>query len=424
MRRNARRSGIGAGIALALFLNISIEGAPFAAAAIGGVGLLWAFGRDSSERLTTVLWALVATTLVSTALTAPSARWTEGLCDAVMPSHIAAMFVAAAGTALAVRVGAARSQAYRLALLGVVLVVTILAFGIAAPTCLGSPFGQMDPVVRSFWYSNVPEGMPVWQQDHVAAASTVAFPMIALVGTVIGWRRASTPEMQRRWVMIMTLLVVTLLTGAMVRRSAAVAHVVAIPGALVLIGIAVRHAEARFTAVAKSLAIAGAVVLFSPIMPIFAAASVTASPEPEPHARPATTRCDRLCALQKLANRPPETLLAGFDLGPVVIANTPHSVYGTCYHRLEAPLRETILFFQSSPDTAQQFMHAKGFRHILIAPGSAENALYIAKAPHGLMAQLVKGPVPAWLIEEDLGSSALRLFRVRDHAANLQPRQL
>ncbi len=413
--RDARRSGIGAGVALALYLNISIEGAPFAVAAIGAVGLLWAIGRDDAQRLTSTLGALVATTLVATLLTAPAYRWTEGLCDAVMPSHIFAMGVAAAGTALVARTGAQRGRVARFAGLGLVLVLTIAAFGITAPNCLGSPFGSMDPVVRTFWYENVPEGMPFWRQDRVAAASMIAFPIVGLIGTGIGWWRATSPETQRRWTIMLVILVFTFVTGALVRRAAAVTHVVAVPGAMVLIGIVVAHAEARLPSLAKALAMAGAVLGFSPLMPIVAAASVTPVPKQARQARPiADPSCERLCALRKLAQRRSETILTGIDLGPIVLANTPHSIYGTGYHRLQTPLRETIQFFEGSPDAGAAFMRVKRFRHILIAPGSAENTLFIEKAPRGMMARLVKGPLPDWLVEEPLGSPALRLFRVRD----------
>jgi hypothetical protein len=411
MQRSVRVSGVGAGVALALYLNISIEGVPFVAAAVGVTGLLWAAGRDDSARLTTMLWTLTVATVLSSALTAPYARWSEGLCDAVMPAHIAAMVVAATGTALAVRVGAARGTTARLLMMSVVLAVTVAVFGLAAPQCLGSPFGQMDPMVDRFWYHNVVEGMPVWRQDAVGAASVIAFPVIGAIGTMIALVRARSPEMRRRWTVMIVLLVVGLITGALVRRASGVAHVVAVPGALLLIGIAVRYAERHFGAAACAVTGALAIIGFSPLMPVLAVAAVMPA-EPARHV-PAVF-CDRSCALQKLAQLPPQTILTGIDLGPLVIATTAHSVYGAGYHRLVTPLRDTIRLFAGSPDAGETFMRRKGIRLILIAPDSEEARLFVKKAPTGLMAQLVNGHVPAWLIEDDLGSPALRLYRVRD----------
>jgi hypothetical protein len=414
VQRNARWSGLGAGVLLALYLNISIEGAPFVAAALGIVGLLWAFNRDDGVRLTASLWALLATTLLSSLITVPYYRWTEALCDAVMPSHIIAMAVAAVGTAFVVPYGEARGTIARLAMLGGVLALTLGVFGLAAPTCLGSPFGTLDPVINIFWYQNVGEGMPVWRQDAINAASMIGFPVIVGGGTVIGYVRASSPEMRRRWTIILFLLVVTLVTGTLVRRAAGITHVTAVPGALVLVGIIVRYAEKHFAVLARALASAIAIFVFSPIMPIYAVASLVPPPNVVQKSSIAPNDCERLCALRKLAARPPETILAGIDLGPMVIATTPHSVYGTGYHRMQGPLRETILFFLESPEKGRIMMRDKGFRTILVAPGSGDTGLFLKRAPGGMMARLVKGPVPAWLVEEDLGSPTLRLYRVRD----------
>ena len=420
MQRNARLSGIGAGMALALYLNISIEGAPFVAATLGVVGLLWVFNRESGVRLSSALWALLATTLLSSLLTVPFYRWTEGLCDAVMPSHMVAMAIAAGGTAMVVRFGAARGVAGRFILLSGVLVLTLAVFGMAAPTCLGSPFGTLDPVINTFWYQNVGEGMPVWRQDVVTAASMIGFPLLAGVGTVIGFLRASSPEMRRRWTIILVLLIVTLVTGTMVRRAAGITHVIAVPGALVLIGIVVAYAQKNFTVLLRALSTAISIFVVSPIMPIFAVASFVPPPKIAPTSSGLPNTCKQLCALHKLAARSPETILTGIDLGPMVIATTPHSVYSAGYHRMQEPLRDTILFFMGSPEEGRMLMRAKGLRTILIAPGSGDTALFLQRAPGGMMARLIKGPVPSWLVEEDLGSPTLRLFRVRDVRDDLQ----
>ena len=414
LHRKARASGIAAGLALALYLNISIEGAPFVAAAVGVVGLLWTFGREDAARLTAMVWTLALASLFATALTAPTYRWTEGFCDAVMPSHLLAMGAAAAGTALAVRFGASRGAVARLIMLIAVLLGTVAIFGAIAPTCLGSPFGQLDPVIDKFWYRNVAEGMPFWRQDNVTAASTIAFPLIAALGTVLGALRAKSPEMQRQWFIMLALLLVTMATGAMVRRAAGVSHVIAVPGALILIGIAVRAAEQRLPSLLRAVATAAAIMAVSPIMPIFAVASMTPEQNAITKVKGPVDPCDRLCVLDRLAKQPAETMLASIDLGPMIIARTPHSVYGTCYHRLGAPLRETILFFEGSSNDGEAFMRRKGFRRIIISPSSGEAVLFTRQSPNGMMAQLVNGPLPDWLVEDPAGSAALRVYRLRD----------
>lgn len=414
MHRSPRFSGIAAGVFLALYINISIEGAPFVAAAVGTVGLLWACGRDDAARLLSLVSALAVSSLAATALTAPYYRWTEAYCDAVMPSHLAAMGVAAVGTALAVNFGASRNTVTRVASLALVLLATVAVFGSLTPTCLGSPFGKLDPVIDKFWYQNVTEGLPFWRQDAITAATMVAFPLLASLGTAVGLIRAKSPDMQRRWIIMLALLLMTFVTGALVRRAAGVTHVVAVPGALILIGIAIRAAERHLPSLLRAVATASAIMAMAPITPIFAVASMMPSPKPAPLSKGPANNCDRLCVLDRLAKQLPEALLASIDLGPMVIARTPHSVHGTGYHRMMTPLRETILFFEGSSAHGQAFMKEKGFRRILVSPASAEAVLFMQKAPKGMMAQLVKGPLPDWLEEDPAGSPALRVYRVRD----------
>jgi hypothetical protein len=414
VQRASRQSGIFAGLALALYLNISIEGAPFVAAAMGVVGLLWVFGRDDGLRLVTMLWATALGGLGSNLLTAPSYRWTEGLCDALMPSHLAALGVAAMGTTLAVRFAGQQKMMMRMASLAAVAVATLAVFALSAPTCLGSPFGKLDPVINHFWYRNILEGMPFWRQGNIMAASTIAFPVLAVLGSVLGLLKTKTPEMQRRWLIMLALAVTSLLIGAMVRRASGVAHVLAVPGALVLISIAVRWAEARLPSLLKVLVMASTVFALTPIVPVLAVAAMTSDPKSDSKSAELADPCDRLCVLKRLAARPPERILANIDLGPIIIAHTPHSVYGSGYHRMKRPLRETILFFEGSPEAAHDFVRAKGFRTIMINAGSDEATLSIDRAPDGMLARLVKGPLPEWLVEDPISSSTYKVYHVRD----------
>src|SRR5262249_46311070 len=93
-----RRSGSVAGIAMALWLNISIEGLPFAAA----VGALFAFrwlkassgAAAEAERLRTYLATLAASSLLIFGLTHYPSTWLSQPRDVVTPAHLAAFTVA------------------------------------------------------------------------------------------------------------------------------------------------------------------------------------------------------------------------------------------------------------------------------------------------------------------------------------------
>ncbi|MBA3896127.1 MAG: hypothetical protein H0X36_03105, partial [Sphingomonadaceae bacterium] len=103
LARDPRRSGLAAGTATAIYLSISLEGLPFALACAAILALLWALGRESGVRLTAFMAALAGAGAALFVLTAPTLRWSEPYCDALMPAHVVTLAVAALGTAGAVR---------------------------------------------------------------------------------------------------------------------------------------------------------------------------------------------------------------------------------------------------------------------------------------------------------------------------------
>lgn len=406
------RSGVVAGVLTALFLAISIEGAPFAAAALGAVALLWAWRCDSGVRLTCYVQSLAAASVVANALLAPSSRWTQVQCDAVTTGHLAALVAAAVAVSLAVRLSQSRGVAVRLVALGGAALVTVAALYVVAPQCVGSPFGTMNPLVQAMWFENVGEGLPVWRQDLMAAVAALAFPVIGVVGSFIAVRGSVAGEDRRGWLLAATLGLLTLLTGALVYRAGGIAQIVAIPGALVIVERAVAWSGRRDLMLARVLSHAGAVLLFSPMGPlILAAMAVPATATPTQGA--VGPSCDVDCAAARLNRLPATTLMNPIDLGPVLIARSHHRVYVASYHRLQGPLADTIGLFLGDTANAQAFMRLHRLRYIVIAPGADETGVYVKKAPDGLAAQLVAGRPPVWLRPIDFGGGkALLLFEV------------
>jgi hypothetical protein len=408
------RSGIVAGLLTALFLAISIEGAPFALAAIGTVALLWALGHESGHRLTRYGQSLALCSIAANALLAPSARWTEARCDAVMAGHLAALVAAGAAITIAVRVAGACGIAARVIALALAAAAAIATLYAIAPACVGSPFGTMDPLVQRMWFENVNEGLPVWRQDALSMVAALGFPLIGVFGALRGFQRADTDESKRKWLLVTLLGALTLLTGALVFRAGGIAQIMAIPGALVLVESVVAWAGQRQTMIARVFAHAGAVLALSPIGPLVVAAMTIPGDDSKPSlSATKPLACDLDCAMTRLNARPPTLMMNEIDLGPVLISRTHHSAYVASYHRLQGPLADTIRFFLGSSAEAQGFMRANGLRYILIAPDADETGAYKKTSPTGFAAQLVTGKAPPWLRPVDYGGGkALLLFEV------------
>lgn len=409
------RSGLIAGAFAALYLAISIEGAPFVAVAFGAVAILWVLKRENGTRLARFAQSLGGTSLVANLLLAPSARWSETSCDAVMTGHLAAMLAASVTVTLAVRFADDRRVLARSGALAIAGLLAIAPLLLIAPNCVGSPFGTMDPLVHRLWLQNVPEGMPFWRQDHLDAVSMLAFPIVGLIGAALRLRRVGTPEARRRWWLVLIIGAATLVTGALVRRAAGIAHIVAIPGALVLLEWATAWAEHRRTAALRVLANAFAILLLSPIGAVYLTAAFWPPKEQrEPMSWQAqTTGCDVACATERLDALPPETMMNEIDLGPILLVRTHHRAFVASYHRLQVPLAETLRFFMGSADDAHAFMQKHKLRSIIVEPTLGETSVYRKEAPKGFATQLVDGKLPPWLHQVDYGGGkSLLLFRV------------
>lgn len=403
-----QRSGIVAGIVTALFLTISIEGAPFAVAALAVVALLWVAGREPGIRLARFAQALGLTTLVATAAFAPAARWTESFCDAVMPAHLATLGIFAVTATFAIRFGDRRGPVVRALALAIAALPAIAAFDVIAPQCLANPYGAMTPLVRRVWFDSILEGLPVWMQGESGAVAAIAFPAIGLLGAALAWRRHRT----RGWLVAMLLGALTLATGVLVYRASGIAQVVALPGAVVLVEAVMAWAAARRTMLARVVLQASVVMALSPLGPLVAAAAIV--PENAPAPAPGSgTACDLDCAVRRLDRLPPALLMNPIDLGPPIIGWTRHSVYVASYHRLQRPLDDTIRLFTGSDEQARAFVGAHRLRYIVIAPDGEEIGVYRKYAPGGFAAHLASGRVPGWLRRVDFGGgTALLLFEV------------
>ena len=412
--QSPRRSGLLAGVATATFLSISLEGLPFAVALAGILALLWAIGRESSARLVAFMASLAATELVYFVATAPTIRWATQLCDVIKPAHVEALIVAAAATALAVQLTRRRGMAQRFTALAVAGAIGAGFFALAAPNCLGSPFGQMDPLVRRFWYDNVVEGLPFYDQSLVGAVSMIAFPVVGLVGAAFGWARAEASETRRRWLLLVLVALATFLIGVMVRRAAGLSNVIAIPGALLIVQTLRPRVESIGASIPRILSMAAMIFALSPLMPVSAAGWI--APETDAPDLTPKTGCGVDCGIAALNRLPAGLMFNEVDIGPRLISATHHDVYVGGYHRMERQLHRAIAAFIGSPEQARSIICAGSFDYVLLAPDSGESAVYRTAAPNGFAARLIAGRTPGWLSPIVLPTTDLLLYRV-NHGA-------
>lgn len=413
--RKPVRSGAGAGMALAAYLAISIEGLPFVAATTAAAGILWALGMDRSARFA-MLAASLAAASIALWLTTSGAPWSTRYCDIVAPGHLAALtaFALVMFTVTRLKDPSRRAAAGVLAIGGA---AALGSLALVAPQCLASPFGTMDPLVYRYWYLSLMEGLPVWYQSPQIAADLLVFCPLGMAGCAMAAWEARGRASRYRWLLLTLISLASFATALIVYRTAGVAHVAAMPGVFALFVRLRTLLTGRVKPAIRPLAAVSALLVLLPPLPTAAtqiAADQLRGEGKHPSPVTAADVSQLTHGLREMAAMPRMTLLAAFDIAPLVIANTPHDVFAAGYHRLQKPMRTALDIFMAPPDAAEPRMRATGLHHLLIMLRGSELAMMRKAAPGGLMAQLADGNVPPWLEPVDLHSSELKLYRLRE----------
>ncbi|WP_088310359.1 hypothetical protein [Novosphingobium sp. B 225] len=392
--RTSRKAGWLAGLALALGLTISLELLPIAAlfAAVLVLRALY----DPAERMAPAafLQALALAGLGAFLLTHGLTDLAQH-CDAVSPGWLGALVVAAMGTSAI----AALPRVPRFGLLlayggvGALSLAMLLAL---APECARGPFAALDPLVRTFWYSNVFEGMPIWYQKSHSMVQMLFPPLLGL-WAALRLRGQSAGWMRRFWGEYALILAGLIVLSVMVARSAAFAGAVGV----VPLAWQVREWHRRVHRFKSPLGriggVLGLAMLVMPGVPLLALNKLTA-PKPAPLVDLGAQQiCDLPAAAPALARLPAGTVFTQIDLGPQLLAFTAHRVVATAHHRAPAAMHDLIAASIQSADQARPLLARYDARYVLVCPGLIEVGNYRRNAPQGFVPQLAEGKAPVWL---------------------------
>lgn len=406
------RGGAIAAVALALWLQISTEGLPYATL-FGGLFVLrhWIDPREG-ERLRGFALIGVAAPLLLLA-TRGAGALTQSACDALSAVYAWPLALFGGMILAGMRFTDQRTLSARIA---VPVVAGALAAGVllwlGADCLTKGPFHQLTPLAYEHWYMRVMEGRPLWEQ-HLPLAGVALLPsLLGLVGTGLALRAASDATSRARWLTMSLLLLGATLVSVMVMRAMTVAHGFALPGTAWLLIRGFGWAQARRTAMQRVL-LSVSLVLATPAG-LAAAWATIATP-----LQPATIKkqnCRTSAVLAPLHALPPSLLFTPLDIGPDVLAHSAHSVIGTGHHRNIVGINAVNHAFLSSPDAARGDVMAarggKGADYVVFCPRMNEMLLYAQSAPKGFAARLARGEVPVWL--DPLPTKGpLKIYRVR-----------
>lgn len=409
----ARRAGIAMGLALAVWLHISLEGAPLTAAFFGLLGWRWAVSGEDGTRLGYTVGTFLLASLALFFATQLSGLSAPVYCDTISPVHIFAI-LAAATIILPAAMLLPANKGLRLAALGMGGAAALGILLWQAPLCAKGAFSTMDPVVRDYWYVRVNEGMPVWHQKWAIALSLLGVP-VAGVLSLLFLGRSVEADRKAAFASLAILLLYSALLALLVFRTISAATLIAVP--LVSVGIA--RLFARYRSEPRPLRrVALVALMIGLLMPgvFIAQAAALVSGKIDEDKQPAalaTGKCEAIESVSALAQLEKANIVAPFDIGPAILLTTPHSVLASSHHRNEKGMRAHIDIYRLPAEQAQGIVRQRKVTHIAACPGEAEMKGYERRNPHGLWAQLAKGNPPAWLEPlPDMGAG-LKVWRVR-----------
>ena len=394
MQRNPRIGGALAGIGIATGMSISLEVLPLAA--IVGAVLLLRWLRDPAQRwwLAAYLAGLAAMLAIWFAATRGFADLTAH-CDVVSPQHFGFFAVVALG-AVAIASRPKVPPAGVVALLGAAGAAGLALFALTAPQCVAGPFGNLDPVVRQYWYANVLEGRPFWLQPADQVLAPLMQGVIALFVTLHLWRKA---EGERRgwWGDYLLVFAGALVVGLTVWRSMIfVGALSAVPIAWLLHRLLHRFRTAERPLMRIAVGVAALFALL-PATPVVMARLVLPAKVAGSDGQMRESSCELAQSALALNPLGKATIFAPVDIGPALIERTQDSVVATGHHRAQQGMRDVIVAFLGPQDQAHAIVRRHNARYLVLCTDLGEPQLYEAAAPHGFMAQLLHGKVPAWL---------------------------
>lgn len=394
------RGGCIAALAIAVWLQISSEGLPYAAL-FAAVFALWQWrDRDQAPRFEAFAIVLGSAALVLLVLLRGPAALLDRHCDALSAAYVWPLAAFAVATPLLFRLMPA-STSGRFMAAGIGAASAAAVFAMTGGPCLtGDPFRALGPVAYKLWYLQVMEGRPIWEQSRSLAGLIVLPPLAGLAGTIAaGWSAGNQRE-RDRWIVAGLLLAGATAVAIMVMRAMSVAHVMALPGIAWLMAQLLRRAQSHASAIVRVPASA-AVALLAPAALCALWIVIVSGKGEEDKPQEAAADCRSGSVLAPLRNLPRSTLFAPLDMGPDILIRTPHYVVGTAHHRNVAGITAVVEGFIAPPERAREILarlnDGRGVDYVIGCKGLNEFNHYARDHRGSLAAALDRGAPPAWL---------------------------
>ena len=427
-RQAPLKSGAIIGFCGALWIEISIEGLPFAAIFVGLLALRWIFpvaNKQVHQPELPFAMALAILALGCAFLFSITESWSAAInyCDGLSPVHVFA-FAAIASVIVAGLLSAKFAKLHlnpvaKLALCAVAGLGGIAMVFLTAPQCMGDAFGTLDPLVREYWFDRTAEGLPIWAVSLSYYAPLFFGLATGFIG--LGYILLRPDCLPRDDKLHLALLYMAcIVVGAFVMRTSVyalcVANMLLAPMIITLLAKAEQHQSVVTRIIPRIIAVFLPMSLLigqNVVDKIAAAQSVknVNVQSAEKEFIKEVLQCQKPASVAALGQLPNAQLMAGLDLSPAILLLTEHKVIATGHHRNQAAMSDVIRTFTGSVQQAERIFRERRVQYRATCDGSFEMEIYTRRAPKGFLAQIKQGSIPEWLTQQpDIGP--FHIFKV------------
>jgi hypothetical protein len=407
-----RRAGWIAGALLGLGLAIGYEAIAFIVAALGVAAFAAVWQPQRGAGAARAATAATVVLFAALALTVPPARWLDVRCDALSLNLGVLAAYATAGLWAAMSGSARRSV--RFAILGASVVAGSSVYAALEPACLAGPFGQVDAALAPIWLDHVIETKSIlWlAASHPATAlAAVAFMFAGAAAQIALWRQRPSAGTALAAVFVAVGAVLGCWQLKLLPYAGWLAAVPLAVWAAGLSGSASLSAPvmrvAAIVLLSQATLEAGIDALASPFRR--SAEPVTTAVESADPRRP----CFRSGNVRRLAALPPGLIAADIDLGPYIVALSPHRVVAAPYHRLEKGILANHAILGGTLDEALPQLRALGVNYVALCADRPTGERPAPGKDNSLRARLLGNERPQVLDEMELPQgAALRVWKM------------
>lgn len=410
LHADVRKGGLVAGAAMAIWLQVSIEGLALTAVTGAVMTLRYTFSDKEWERTAYYFWTVV---IASIGLSLLMHGWNGALvssCDSISPVYLTPLAAIPLLMTMFSRLLAQGSPSARF--LSVVLPggFACAIFLAAGRQCLAGPFDTLDPLVYELWYKAVPEGLPLWVHD-VDTRIVVLFPALIGIGAyVIAFSKEKSATRRLDWLSLLVFALGATILSILLMRAGFIAHLLCIPGAAWLFDLLFRRARKVSASILRIPATVTTLTLLFPVVVV--PLKSAALPKSEINHTMDKETMIEIKEFEALSRISPAVIFAPIDISPEILLRTNNAIIGTGHHRNVRGMELVMHAFVAPPDQAHHIVMSTAATFLLIVP-SGEVLRYLHYEPNGLASQLLRGKIPEWLTPVPLpGLKYLRLYRI------------